>query len=55
MAGRSRRSAGATLAACRRSSIPVAITMAGGYARDIEDTVDIHFETVRTVVESGFR
>jgi acetoin utilization deacetylase AcuC-like enzyme len=26
--------------------IPVAVTMAGGYARRIEDTVDIHFATV---------
>lgn len=28
--------------------IPVAVTMAGGYARRIEDTVDIHFSTVAT-------
>jgi acetoin utilization deacetylase AcuC-like enzyme len=28
--------------------IPVAVTMAGGYARHIEDTVDIHFATVET-------
>jgi acetoin utilization deacetylase AcuC-like enzyme len=28
--------------------IPVAITMAGGYARDIEDSVDIHANTIRT-------
>lgn len=27
--------------------IPVAITMAGGYARDIEDSVDIHANTIR--------
>jgi acetoin utilization deacetylase AcuC-like enzyme len=32
---------------CRQAGLPVAITMAGGYARDIEDTVDIHFQTVR--------
>jgi hypothetical protein len=25
----------------------VAACMAGGYARDIEDTVDIHLQTVR--------
>lgn len=30
----------------RRAGIPLAITMAGGYARRIEDTVDIHFQTV---------
>ena len=28
--------------------IPVAIAMAGGYARDIEDSVDIHANTLRT-------
>jgi acetoin utilization deacetylase AcuC-like enzyme len=32
---------------CRQAGLPVAITMAGGYARDVEDTVDIHFQTVR--------
>lgn len=33
--------------ACRRAGLPVAVTMAGGYARQIEDTVDIHFQTVQ--------
>lgn len=32
---------------CRAASLPVAVTMAGGYARDVADVVDIHFETVR--------
>ncbi len=32
---------------CRRAGIPVAITMAGGYARNIADTVDIHVATLR--------
>jgi acetoin utilization deacetylase AcuC-like enzyme len=32
---------------CRNVGIPVAIAMAGGYAHDIDDTVDIHVETVR--------
>ncbi len=32
---------------CRRAGLPVAITMAGGYARAIEDTVAIHLQTVR--------
>lgn len=31
----------------KRAGVPVAVTMAGGYARLIEDTVDIHFETLR--------
>lgn len=33
---------------CRDAGIAVAITMAGGYARRIEDSVDIHFTTVST-------
>lgn len=36
-----------TLEACRRASLPLAITMSGGYANDIEDIVDIHAETIR--------
>jgi len=35
------------LAACRRAGIPVAVTMGGGYAPDVEDIVDIHAGTVR--------
>lgn len=30
----------------RHRGIPIAVAMAGGYARVIEDTVDIHFQTV---------
>jgi acetoin utilization deacetylase AcuC-like enzyme len=36
------------LEACRRAGVPVAVTMAGGYARDIADTVEIQFNTVET-------
>jgi acetoin utilization deacetylase AcuC-like enzyme len=36
------------LAACRARRIPVAIAMAGGYARNIDDTVAIHAATVLT-------
>jgi acetoin utilization deacetylase AcuC-like enzyme len=32
---------------CHEAGLPVAITMAGGYAPNIADTVDIHFNTVR--------
>ncbi len=32
---------------CQRRGIPVAIAMAGGYARDIADTVAIHANTIR--------
>lgn len=34
------------LETCRQRDVPIAITMAGGYARPIEDTVDIHFRSV---------
>ena len=33
--------------ACRRHDLPLAVCMAGGYAPDIDDIVDIHFSTVR--------
>ncbi len=36
---------------CHGASLPVAITMGGGYARQIQDTVDIHFETVKIAAE----
>jgi acetoin utilization deacetylase AcuC-like enzyme len=32
---------------CQGASLPVAITMSGGYAPQVEDIVDIHFETIR--------
>jgi acetoin utilization deacetylase AcuC-like enzyme len=34
------------LGACRDAGVPVAVAMAGGYARDTEDTVDIHLRTI---------
>jgi acetoin utilization deacetylase AcuC-like enzyme len=37
--------------ACARFGLPVAITMAGGYSKDVKDTADIHFQTVRLAVE----
>lgn len=36
------------LAECRRRNLPVAIAMAGGYARQIDDTVAIHAATIDT-------
>lgn len=36
------------LSACRAARVPVAVTMAGGYARDTADTVEIHVATIRT-------
>lgn len=38
--------------ACRRARLPVAVSMAGGYGRDIDATVGIHFTTVRMAAES---
>ena len=31
---------------CARAGVPVAIVMGGGYAAEVEDTVDIHFHSV---------
>ncbi len=39
------------LESCRALGLPVAITMAGGYARHVEDTADIHFQTVKLAAE----
>jgi acetoin utilization deacetylase AcuC-like enzyme len=39
------------LAACSRLRLPVAITMAGGYAKDVGDIADIHFQTLRLALE----
>jgi hypothetical protein len=33
--------------ACREVGIPIVVTIAGGYGRSLEDTVDAHVETVR--------
>lgn len=41
------------LDACRAAGVPVALSMAGGYARDTEDTVDIHVATVRIAATLG--
>lgn len=39
------------LNACYRRRIPIAVTMAGGYGKDIRDTVDIYAQTVLTAGE----
>jgi acetoin utilization deacetylase AcuC-like enzyme len=36
---------------CSEARLPVAVTMAGGYAKDVEDIVAIHVQTVRTAAE----
>jgi acetoin utilization deacetylase AcuC-like enzyme len=39
------------LKTCRERGIPVAVTMAGGYAREVEDTVDVHFQSIRRAAD----
>jgi acetoin utilization deacetylase AcuC-like enzyme len=39
------------LEVCHQAGIPAAITMGGGYARIVEDTVDIHFQTLQIAEE----
>jgi len=36
---------------CQAAGLPIVITMAGGYARNVNDTVDVHFQTIRAAVE----
>lgn len=43
------------LTACRERGIPVAITMAGGYGKRIEDTVAIHLQTIQIAMEMDRR
>jgi acetoin utilization deacetylase AcuC-like enzyme len=40
---------------CARAGIPVATVMAGGYARHVEDTVEIHLQTVRLAAQTARR
>src|SRR5215212_2882151 len=35
------------LETCKERKIPVAVTMAGGYARNVEDTVDVHLKSIK--------
>lgn len=39
------------LSRCRAAGLAVAITMAGGYAKNVADIVDIHYETVQIAAE----
>jgi acetoin utilization deacetylase AcuC-like enzyme len=39
------------LETCRERRIPVAVTMAGGYANDVQDTVDVHFQSIRRAAD----
>ena len=39
------------LESCGERGIPVAVTMAGGYSRNVEDTVDVHFQSIRRAAD----
>jgi acetoin utilization deacetylase AcuC-like enzyme len=39
------------LETCGERGIPVALTMAGGYASEVEDTVDVHFQSIRRAAD----
>jgi acetoin utilization deacetylase AcuC-like enzyme len=39
------------LETCRERGIAVAVTMAGGYANEVGDTVDIHFQSIRRAAD----
>jgi acetoin utilization deacetylase AcuC-like enzyme len=41
------------LRACVERRVPVVVTLAGGYARRLEDTVDIHLATLDEAVAAG--
>jgi acetoin utilization deacetylase AcuC-like enzyme len=36
---------------CRASGLPIAVVMGGGYARDVNDVVEIHLETIRQAAQ----
>jgi acetoin utilization deacetylase AcuC-like enzyme len=39
------------LSMCRAEGLPIAVTMAGGYAPNVQDIVDIHLQTIRIAGE----
>jgi acetoin utilization deacetylase AcuC-like enzyme len=39
------------LSICRGAGTPVAVTMGGGYARQVDDIVDIHLQTIKIAAE----
>jgi acetoin utilization deacetylase AcuC-like enzyme len=39
------------LETCRERGVPVATTMAGGYASEVADTVDVHFQSIRRAAD----
>jgi acetoin utilization deacetylase AcuC-like enzyme len=43
----------AVLSAARAACVPVAIVLAGGYARQVEDTAAIHAATIEEAIRLG--
>lgn len=43
----------AMFAACRARGIPVAVTLGGGYAEDLDDTVRLHVQTLHAALMGG--
>jgi acetoin utilization deacetylase AcuC-like enzyme len=39
----------------QRNQVPTAVTLAGGYARKLEDTVSIHVNTIRAAIQAARR
>ena len=39
----------------QRNQVPTAVTLAGGYARKVEDTVTIHVNTIKAAIEAAQR
>jgi len=37
---------------CHKVGLPIAVTMAGGYARNMQDAVGIHFQTILSALAS---
>jgi hypothetical protein len=41
------------IAAAREKGMPLVTVLAGGYAVDVQDTVDIHVSTIRAMVATA--
>jgi hypothetical protein len=39
----------------QRNQVPTTITLAGGYARRVEDTVSIHVNTIKAAIQAAQR
>jgi acetoin utilization deacetylase AcuC-like enzyme len=39
----------------QRNQVPTAVTLAGGYARKLDDTVSIHVNTIKAAIQAAQR